>query len=310
MFGSKREWMQTSREVFPVDEIEQAGAQGEKMVFDCANGVLPRLGCRGKIYQALRVPKSQTLGKFEIDVLIVSERGILSIEVKHWSGLLAAHSGSWQQERGSDRRVLPDPVRLQHEKKEALVTWLHRQGIKVAKEHIQALVVLSHPAVRLHASLQKLREVITLDQLPAHMQQCLTAPRRFFWQKKIPVSFVYKELIEQLGRLPTWDRIELNGGRTYAGDIETLGVYDLKQRALSRKSLQSARLIIARNHWLGLLFHPRLRILDWQNKVSYWAIDPYSKLTMSLAGKNKKIELMLLNVRTLKLGWKDQSYYD
>jgi hypothetical protein len=54
----------------------------------------------------------------------------------------------------------------------------------------------------------------------------------------------------------------------------------------------------------------RLRITDWSGKRTSHPLHPESKLVFRPAGQNGKQEILWMHVESLRLGWKDHSYYD
>jgi len=289
---------------------DQAGSYGEQLALTMLEGILGKLNGKAEIYQSLRVPKAQGSGKFEIDLLLVSEVGILAIEVKHWGGRLSRQKGKWLQERGQEQKVLVDPVPLNAEKVASLRHWLKRRNMDVPAAAMHSLVLLTNAQVNLDKSLKACDEVVELNNLLATALLKCGQAKRYFWQKKPVRDFHFQKLIAALDELPTWDRIELHGGRVVFGDLEYMSVPNVKASALQRKYIRKARAVIWRKILPGLFFKAKLRVTDWSGTRTVYPLHPEAKLVFRPAGQNEKEEIAWLHVESLQLGWKDQSYYD
>lgn len=310
MLAEKIRWLRKAQIRFPMIPSDQAGSHGEELALAELESVLKQLNGKAEIYQSLRVPKAQGSGKFEIDLLLVSEVGILAIEVKHWGGRLSRQKGKWLQERGQEQKVLVDPVPLNAEKVASLRQWLRRRQKDVPAAAMHSLVLLTNTQVTLDKSLKACDELVELSHLKAAALLKCGQAKRFFWQKKPQRDFHFQSLIAALDELPTWDRIELHGGRVVFGDLEYMSVPGAKASALQRKYIRKARAVIWRTMFPGLLFKAKLRVTDWSGKRTDYPLHPEAKLVFRPAGQNEKEEIAWLHVESLQLGWKDQSYYD
>lgn len=310
MLAEKIKWLRKAQIRFPMIASDQAGSHGEQLALTELESALGKLNGRAEIYQSLRVPKAQGSGKYEIDLLLVSEVGILAIEVKHWGGRLSRHKGKWLQERGQEQKMLVDPVPLNAEKVASLRHWLKRRNIAVPAAAMHSLVLLTNAQVTLDKSLKAMEELVELNNLRAAALLKCGQARRYFWQKKPARDYPFQELVAALDELPTWDRIELYGGRLVLGDLEYMSVPDVKASALQRKYIRKARTVIWRRMLPGLFLKAKLRVTDWSGKRTVYPLHPEAKLVFRPAGQDQKEEIAWLHVESLQLGWKDHSYYD
>lgn len=310
MLAQKMKLIRKSQTKFPKIASDQAGSLGEQLAFEQLKEVVKKLNGKASIFQSLRVPKAQGSGKYEIDLLLISEVGILAIEVKHWGGRLSKQKGKWLQERGSEQKTLVDPIPLNADKVESLRHWLARRKVAVPRKAMHSIVLLTNSQVSLGKDLKASDEVIEIANLMATaMMKCGQAKRRF-WHKKPDYDFSFHELVSVLEELPTWDRLELHGGQVVLGDLEYMAVPEVKASALQRKYIRHARAVIFRRWFPGLFLSARLRITDWSGKRKVYPLHPDAKLVFRPAGQNGKEEISWLHVESLWLGWKDQSYYD
>jgi hypothetical protein len=310
MLAEKMKWLRKAQIRFPMIASDQAGSLGEQLAVKELDGVLKKLNGKAEVYQSLRVPKAQGSGKYEIDLLLVSEVGLLAIEVKHWGGRLSQQKGKWLQERGQEQKVLVDPVPLNAEKVASLRQWLKRRNLDVPAAAMHSLVLLTNAQVNLDKGLKACDAVVELNNLMAAALLKCGQVRRYFWQKKPARVFHFHDLVSALDELPTWDRIELHGGRVVFGDLEYMSVPDVKPSALQRKYIRKARAVIWRKIFPGLFLKAKLCVTDWAGKRTVYPLHPEAKLVFRPAGQNEKEEIAWLHVESLQLGWKDHSYYD
>jgi hypothetical protein len=170
-----------SQELFLPDSRDQAGTLGEKLALAEVERVIDNLSGMARVYRSIRIPKSQHLGKFEIDLLVVTEEAVLVLEVKHWSGRLRCKRGQWEQERNGERKPLQDPLILNQEKRQAIDQWLATRGIKVPSQLWFAGLVLTHPHVRLETDLSNHPHVWLLSQVRSEIMKLCAPPKRVWW---------------------------------------------------------------------------------------------------------------------------------
>lgn len=310
MLAQKMKWLRKAQTKFPMIASDQAGNRGEQLALAELKTVLKKLNGKATVFQSLRVPKAQGSGKYEIDLLLVSEVGILAIEVKHWGGRLSRQRGKWLQERGQEQKVLVDPVPLNADKVESLRHWLGRRKIKIPPMSMHSIVLLTNTQVTLGTDLKACDEVVELTNLTATALLKCGQTKRWFWQKKPDRAFEFPDVMKALEELPTWDRLELHGGQVMLGDLEYMAVPEVKASALQRKYIREARALIYRRLLPGLFLKARLHVTDWSGKRKVYPLHPDAKLVFRPAGQNGKEEISWLHVESLQLGWKDHSYYD
>lgn len=309
MFAEKISSLRKSQKVFPPVESDQAGNQGEQVAFENLKYLQKQLNCHSQIFRSLRVPKQKGVGKYEIDLLLVSQKAILVIEVKNWSGHLARRNTTWVQERRGEAKILPDPLQLNREKQQALAAWLSSRGIDVADHCIHSIVLLTHPKVTLDAELKKQPDLATLISLAVTTQIKCGLPKSKFLTKKPSFGYDYKKVIAALGQLPTWDCIRLHGGRLVFGDLENIVIPGVKATDLQRKKVRGMAVQITRRLFPGLFLPARIQVRDWAGSGTSYPLHPKSRIIVRLAGQNEIQEFSCLHVESLRLGWKDDSYY-
>jgi hypothetical protein len=310
MLAQKLKWLRLAQTKFEMLASDQAGHMGEQLAMEQLRQVMKKLGGKARVFPSLRVPKHQGNGKFEIDLLLVSERGLLAIEVKHWGGRLSKQKGKWLQERGAEKKTLTDPVPLNAEKVVSLHRWLKARKITLPPQCLHSVVLLTNPQANLSSELKDCMELVDATAFPElALARCGQARRRF-WQKRPAALFDFAALVSELEQLPTWDRLVLHGGQVVPGDLEYMAVPEVKPSALQRKYLRHARVRMCRRVFPGIFLKPRLQVTDWSGQRQVYPLHPEAKLVFRPAGQNERTEVAWLHVESLQLGWKDQSYYN
>ncbi|WP_176736606.1 nuclease-related domain-containing protein [Oligoflexus tunisiensis] len=310
MLAQKLKWIRLAQTQFQMIASDQAGSLGEQLAMGQLKRVMKKLGGRARVFPSLRVPKHRGNGKFEIDLLLVSERGLLAIEVKHWGGRLSRQKGKWLQERGPEKKTLTDPVPLNAEKVASLQRWLIARKIVLPPQSIHSVVLLTNPQVNVSPELKECVELVDTAAFEAFALARCGQARRGFWQKKPEAPFDFAALVRELEQLPTWDRLVLHGGQVVPGDLEYMAVPEVKASALQRKYLCHARVRICRRVFPGIFLKARLQVTDWSGQRRVYPLHPEAKLVFRPAGQNERTEVAWLHVESLQLGWKDQSYYN
>jgi len=309
MFAEKLDWLKTSQTKFTAAETDQAGALGEELAFEQLENTLKALHCKAQIFRSLRVPKGKGNGKYEIDLLLVSQAGVLVIEVKHWGGKIAVEKGGWIQIRGQEVKSLPDPVKLNQEKLLALRQWLRKHQIEVPDACIQSIVFFTNPKISINRDLKKKPGIVTSENLLQTVLDTCSQPKRSLWQRRPTAQFSYSTLIARLEQLPTWDRVQLYGGRVVHGDLDYIVLPSIKGSVVSRKNVRFANILMSRRAFPGLFLPSKVLVKNWDGRMTFLPLLPGAKLVFRAAGQLERQEIALQNVESLQLGWKDDSYY-
>ncbi|HYX34413.1 MAG TPA: nuclease-related domain-containing protein [Oligoflexus sp.] len=310
MLAKKMQWLRKSQIKYRAVASDQAGSLGEELARAKLQGMFKKLHGKAMVFQSLRVPKYQGSGKYEVDLLLVTEVGILVIEVKHWGGRLSRQRGKWLQERGNEKKILVDPIHLNADKAMSLIHWLAQRNIHLPDHAVHSIVLFTNPQVVMSPDLKQCGAVVEMAVLEALTLAKCGQPKRRFWQKKISHKFNFSSLVEALKELPTWDRLQLHGGRVVFGDLEYMSIPEIQASAVQRKYLRKADVRMQRNVLPGLFLKARLRVTDWAGRRKVYLLHPDAKLVFRPAGQNEKEEISWVHVESLQLGWKDHSYYN
>ncbi|RPG76800.1 MAG: S1 RNA-binding domain-containing protein [Euryarchaeota archaeon TMED141] len=165
------------------------------------------------VHLAIRIPDpDRPRGSGEVDVIAITDRAVILLEVKNWGGDVLLQNNDLVQQRLLDKGEPPKPV---IEKLRAKVRMLQRCSLSIDRvEMLEVLpiVVLANPKGNLSDEVLAHPEVSTVADLPAKIEALLAT--------REPASD--EEIIRQdalLRRFGTWDVLTFDGGQRHTGDL-------------------------------------------------------------------------------------------
>jgi hypothetical protein len=208
----------------------------------------------GYAFLGKRIPSARHSRRFEVDLIVLTRKHIHVLEVKNWSGELYTEGRFWIQTRRNGTEVEhPSLTSHNHEKKEALISFLKTQGISIDPAIIsQKIIFMNHRLRILSQSIIDNPNVIQAHELDRYLatQRGTSGAERFVHsviellldkeKSGIVLGGLFKSMhgqdfkaaIAALRSLETWDQLRLYGGKTLVGDglqlITQEGTVDLK----------------------------------------------------------------------------------
>ncbi|MBM72939.1 MAG: hypothetical protein CMB38_01560 [Euryarchaeota archaeon] len=165
------------------------------------------------VHLAIRIPDpDRPRGSGEVDVIAITDRAVILLEVKNWGGDVHLRNNDLVQQRLLDKGEPPKPV---IEKLRAKVRMLQRCSLSIDQiEMLEVLpiVVLANPKGNLSEEVLAHPEVSTVADLPAKIESLLAT--------REPASD--EEITRQdalLRRFGTWDVLTFDGGQRHTGDF-------------------------------------------------------------------------------------------
>ncbi|XP_034777831.1 uncharacterized protein LOC117414675 [Acipenser ruthenus] len=139
----------------------------------CFKNCLAKLRKRGglqkeAIFCNLRVPNQFQIGKEDIDLVLLTGRGVFCLDVKTWKGKVSVQEHSWhlnfteETEHFSNTSIsqVADPIQVIKTKTENLWNHLMRSGVCVRQSLFLSRVILLNPDCHVDPELQKSKEVV------------------------------------------------------------------------------------------------------------------------------------------------------
>ena len=246
--------LELSKETHSESQKNAAGILGEKNVFDAINQLRRKISGPTVLIENIRFPKKDFSGKWEVDGVLVTKKTIFVLEIKTLGGRLDyLNASEWSQtsSRG-EKRIFRDPIKATEEKTKTLHAYLAQQGLSLSSGVFETLVILSLDRIVLGPKLAKNSRLVPFPSLQDKiLKMC---ERRSFKSLFIRDKKTIKNLnrvICTLKALPTWDEIQLNGGRTIKGDI-----YQTPTFFPNRSQIKSVRIFSPR--YLALILLPSI----------------------------------------------------
>eukprot|EP00051_Salpingoeca_urceolata_P020606 m.311250 g.311250 ORF g.311250 m.311250 type:complete len:377 (-) comp19651_c1_seq8:27-1157(-) len=181
----------------------------------------PRETSGGFVLVSHAAEEASRLARGEIDLCVLTQRGIFVIEVKNWSGscVRSAQGRSWLQYRSNGEVIdHKDAVETTGEKARCFAEHLMRQGCRITPAHVLPRVVFVNSRLCLDESIASLPEVVTPDNVEQLLQSFDTTALRAIGDAWLPtwltgctiasdVICEVKAAIEW--SVGTWDVVEL-----------------------------------------------------------------------------------------------------
>jgi hypothetical protein len=195
--------------------------------------------------RGLRIPNVlKRIGSGEVDVVVLTDRSLILLEVKFWKGNLSIDENRNIRQEGKTSK----PVLQTLEAKVENMKRLHLQRFKKDVE-IEHLVVFAHSNSTLSPSLQGFRNVTTLDNLEGSVTKLLEN-RQVLSQKE---TFDYQKFLQGFGQ---YDSLCTPGGECLFGDISD----ESSSPLLSRERCLSIDISLARGRFATFFLGPRLSV--------------------------------------------------
>lgn len=198
----------------------------------------------GSIFGGKRVPRdaqAAAMGRYETDLIVLTPRRVVVIEVKNWSGRLRPDPDNprrWTQERRSGEiRTFDDPIAHNRSKLGALRSYLQNCGVDLPARRFHQALVLDNPSLQVEESISRHPAVITDAQLDVAIGRgtgvSTAALARLIQRcyKQENAVLLADEMLDvmtpaqqqsaraAIARLRTWDCLTLRGGRVLRGDL-------------------------------------------------------------------------------------------
>lgn len=302
----KSAWFQAANQIFTEHEAQAAGRLAESQVAQVLDEYVPEICRKALVWQGLRIPRNRGRGRYEIDFLILSPYGAIVLEVKNFGGKLDIEHGSgrWVQTTSMLKTKIHDcPVSLSQKKIEALVSFLKGAGLECDESNFLLRIVMTNTRLSLSPQLNKMPEICSLLQLTDHLDRLRPSKPGFLGIGRSKPTFPdFERILAKLDSLPTWDEIELHGGKILRGDIHR----DLRSSCPWRDKSQSVRILVPRHPFWGL-FYPSLYLYRARSGLIFGlrlskVQNDQEVLRIQLAGDEQPSEVKVYHIRRIRYG--------
>ena len=194
----------------------------------------------GYAFLGKRIPSYLYGRRYEVDLIVLTPKQVHVLEVKNWSGTLQAREDQWiQTRRNGDEIKHPHHIAHNQEKKEALISYLHSQGVPVNPSCITQKIIFMNnrmrilsPEIRKDPHIIEARELgryldsqwgnSSAEKIVHSIMEVLLERERSNQAEEAFLKSVQGKYFQQtlflLHSLETWDILRLHGGKTLVGD--------------------------------------------------------------------------------------------
>lgn len=195
----------------------------------------------GHVFSNKRIPrdvKAAAMGRYETDLIVITPRRVVVLEVKNWSGSLRVQGDQWVQTQRSGNQLVHQNLLLHNrDKLRVLRQYLLHKGVNLPAERFHQAVVFANPRLDIDPALKGHPAVLEFDSLDSVLGGGTSAARVMAARLVeklasaeaatalnqnlldiIPPS-LGKAAATAIAELRTWDRITLRGGRVLQGDV-------------------------------------------------------------------------------------------
>ena len=310
---------------------DRAGQRGEDLIAEKVSG--------DGVFRSIRVPELDSAGRYkrrhEIDICVVANDGLCLIEVKNWAGELTAEEGGskWRHVRRYERGTIihDNVVDVLRHKAECLKEYLLRNGVSLpedGREIISCAVVFAGSNLQIAPEIAELPEVVPVDKSEEFLaafdsgSTLMALAKRYLplWLTGAVLNPLDLVAVKRLvGVLPTFDFLEIEGGKRLVGDfkaLEGLSGADLDRAKVCEVVLQHDRARVMGTLWALAGYAPTVAVttilrpgLVGTGGIGSWFVtgDPVyqlpidAKVTFRCAGDTTDTLLPLNDVKCIRL---------
>ena len=201
----------------------------------------------GHVFSSKRIPRdvnAAAMGRCETDLIVITPRRVVVLEVKNWSGSLRVQGNQWVQTQRSGNQLVHQNLLLHNrDKLRVLRQYLLHKGVNLPAERFHQAVVFANPRLDIDPTLRGHPAVLEFDSLDSVLGEGTSAARVMAARvvEKLAgveaASGVNQTLLDiippsegkaaaaAIAELRTWDRIALRGGRVLQGDVLWLRIH-------------------------------------------------------------------------------------
>lgn len=309
------------------DEQNKVGREAEKTF---ASTLLREGGLSSRsIFYGLRVPDEYQSRKREIDLVLLHDSGIYTLEIKNWSGKvrLSKDKASWIQSRHKivDGEHVSFTQEIEHEnglktlrrKTRLLRDHLFRFDVVIPEQLFKPRVVFVNRNTNLDDEIAGEKEIITSANCQAFVESFQRGYVKSVLDSFVPgfisglLSYsVLSMASNALSSIGTWDIIELNGSKRLYGDFKTCPYFSVDRKQTECLELSHKRSRLTSTTWALLGYTPSVVVSFRQRGGTGWLWSTYravvnipydTELTFRICGEVEDSKIMANDIYRILL---------
>ncbi|XP_038064248.1 uncharacterized protein LOC119734768 [Patiria miniata] len=309
----------------PEEESIKAGRTAET---DLINALRQQGVPSSHIFRGLRVPDGFQTRKYEIDIVVLTDYGLFTIEVKYWSGKvsLASDGKSWIHRKCtySDKNSSvtydeksDDLIAELKLKTQLLRNHLLRKDVCLAEKYFHPRVVFMNKKIEIQDELVSKLEVVSSLRYQAFLQSFEKGLGWSVASAIIPsfltgqLSYGAMEMARQaLSSIGTWDVICLHGDRQLYGDFKGSAHFSPNREETGTLEFSHQRNASVSSLWAVLGYSPQVVVTmhkrcggSWLWGTSCGSVTiPYNaEITFRVAGDQEDSKIPANDIQSINL---------
>ena len=274
---------------YSVDEQSKVGRDAEKAF---ASDLLKNGHSSKAIFYGLRVPDEYQARKREIDLVLLHDSGIFTLEIKNWAGkvTLSGDGSKWIQSKFNNSDSVSVTYEIEHEnalvslkrKTRLLKAHLFRHDVTLHDGFLKPRVIFVNEHLEIDDKIGKESEVISPDKCDQFIESFQRGYASSIMDSIIPafitgrLSNTTLSLAENvLKGIGTWDIVELSGGRQLYGDFKECPYFSVDRQQTDCLELTHKRNVILSTTWAILGYSPSVTVSFRQRGGAGWLWHSY-----------------------------------
>ena len=228
---------------------------------------------------AIRIPDPQRQhGAGEVDVLALTERGFVLLEIKHWSGAVIFKDGDIHQHKrmGISKPLMPVLEKKVSNLKRNACTMIQDDSLEATK-----ILLFTNPNVKLSDEVKSHPAVATLGNLSERVDSRISNFDLLSAQEMED----YAALLDCFG---TWDSVSFDGGNVVIGDLRDSEMPE----KWKREHFKRIKIKLKRGFLKTVLFGPQLHVEleSWNGGCTSEIMDEMIEITHTSPWAKKSVQ--------------------
>ncbi|XP_060796360.1 uncharacterized protein si:zfos-911d5.4 [Neoarius graeffei] len=278
------------------------------------------------VFCNLRVPNQFQTSRQEINLIILSGAGVYCMDVKPWRGVVSAPApNAWhiqvkeeeQNFTNTSIQQIPDPLQSITMKTRDLCSYMQQCGVNIKPTLFLPRILFLSPHCHLDMELRKRKDLVSHGDM--EMFLCSLREGYITWiRDTITPSWISGHLSfrqmgavrDVLGRLGTWDVVQLRGGTELKGDFQGCQHLALDRQETDVLEFSRGWSLGTETLWALLGHTPQVTVRMYKRGAHSWLGKPLSGMAtipsnthimFRISGDDKDAKIPANSIHTITL---------
>ncbi|KAG7324764.1 hypothetical protein KOW79_011080 [Hemibagrus wyckioides] len=243
----------------------------------------------------LRIPNQFQTSRQEINLIILTGAGVYCIDVKPWRGVVSAPApNTWhiqvkeeeQNFTNTSIQQIPDPLQSITTKTKDLCSHMQRCGVNIKPTLFLPRILFLSPHCHLDEELRKRKELVSYEDMEMFLRSLREGYVTWITDAMTPswisghLSFRQLGAVQSvLGRLGTWDVVQLSSGAELKGDFQGCQHLALDRQETDVLEFSRGWSLSTDTLWALLGHKPQVTVRMYKRGAHSWLGKPLSGTT-------------------------------